>query len=220
MGANDRYDASTLSYTVDRAFACTSSTLSISGTLTGNTLSTGAAVLTGLTLSSATLGVHGITCSSTTNTLKDSSGNVMSTNTSPLVDLNFNITVTSGVPSSFALTNSPVTTYEPEFGVMNMSTFRRYAAAYYVPLDAFDFQMYDAHANGVNYVLGDTPVVAYLEFTSGVSSDAIGVKSDYLTYNATVATRHAFVIPDPLAVSTGLSPVSYTHLTLPTIYSV
>ena len=66
--------------------------------------------------------------------------------------------------------------------------------------------MYDAHANGVNYVLGDTPVVAYLEFTSGVSSDAIGVKSDYLTYNATVATRHAFVIPDPLAVSTGLSP--------------
>jgi hypothetical protein len=206
LGANDRYDASTLSYTVDRAFACTSSTLSISGTLTGNTLSTGAAVLTGLTLSSATLGVHGITCSSTTNTLKDSSGNVMSTNTSPLVDLNFNITVTSGVPSSFALTNSPVTTYEPEFGVMNMSTFRRYAAAYYVPLDAFDFQMYDAHANGVNYVLGDTPVVAYLEFTSGVSSDAIGVKSDYLTYNATVATRHAFVIPDPLAVSTGLSP--------------
>ena len=45
VGAADRFDASTSAYTVDREFACSCATLTISGTLTGNTLGVGADAL-------------------------------------------------------------------------------------------------------------------------------------------------------------------------------
>jgi len=205
VGAADRFDASTSSYTVDRGFTCSCATLSVSGTLSGNTLGTGTATLSGLTINAATLGEHVMTCRTTSNALKDAGGNVVSTNAVALVDLAFTIRVTSGPPTAVTLTNAPVTSYLPSFGVMNMSTFRLYTADYYVPLDVFEFQMYDAFANAVNYVLSGDPAAIRVRFTSGVAGDVIGAKSDYVTYDALVAERDAFIVPDTNVVSTGLN---------------
>jgi len=205
VGAADRFNASTSSYTVDRGFTCSCATLSVSGTLSGNTLGAGTATLSGLTINAATLGEHVMTCRTTSNALKDAGGNVVSTNAVALVDLVFTIRVTSGPPTAVTLTNAPVTSYLPSFGVMSMSTFRLYTADYYVPLDVFEFQMYDAFANAVNYVLSGNPAAIRVRFTSGVAGDVVGAKSDYVTYDALVAERDAFIVPDPNVVSTGLN---------------
>ena len=61
---------------------------------------------------------------------------------------------------------------------MNASTFRLYAADYYVPLDVFEFQMYDAFANAVDYVLSGDPAVIRVHFTSGVAGDVVMLTSD------------------------------------------
>ena len=212
VGASDRFNATTSSFSVHRMFACNCPTLSINGTLTGDTAGTGAAVLSGLVLQSPALGIHTFTCSSTGNTLKDSAGNVFSTNSVALVDLNFNITVTSGVPHYFALTNSPVALMSTSFGVMNMSTFRRYSSDYYVPLDDFKFQMYDAYSNEVNYLLTSNPVHLFVHYASGVSGDDIGTESVYVTYNSTVAKRIAHLVADPFGMSTGLN-VAFDYTT-------
>ena len=205
VGAADRFDASTSAYTVDREFACSCATLTISGTLTGNTLGVGAATLSGLTIDSATLGEHAVTCRTTSNTLRDSGSNVVSTNTVALVDLEFTIRVTSGPPTAVTLTNTPETTYLSSFGAMNASTFRLYAADYYVPLDVFEFQMYDAFANAVDYVLSGDPAVIRVHFTSGVAGDVVGATSDYASYDFLTAERDAFIVPDPNVFSTGLN---------------
>ena len=81
--------------------------------------------------------------------------------------------MTSGPPTAVTLTNTPETTYLSSFGAMNASTFRLYAADYYVPLDVFEFQMYDAFANAVDYVLSGDPAVIRVHFTSGVAGDVV-----------------------------------------------
>jgi len=204
VGAADRFNSSTLAYTVHRTFTCSSATLNISGSLSGDTAGTGNAVLTGLVLQSPTLGVHSFSCSSTGNTLKDSGGNIISTNAVALVALSFNITVTSGTPYTFAFTETPVSLMSSSFGVMSMSTFRLYTGEYYVPLDDFKFQMYDTYLNEVNYVLGGDLAQVVASFTSGVAGDDVGTQSVYMTYNATVANRSAHLVSDPFASSTGL----------------
>ena len=207
VGSGDRCDSSTLSETVERTFTCTSSTLTMSGTLSGDTAGTGAVILTGVTLSSPTIGTHTITCTSTGITLKDSSNNVVATSCSnSLADVDFVFSVTAGVYTNLQLANSPESAYMSSFGVMNTSNFRSYAADYYVPLDVFEVQVFDAYSNEVTYSSDDLDTAVQLSYVSG-ASETLGVLSYYLTFNGTVANRDAIVVVDPYAIhSSGLAP--------------
>jgi len=207
VGSGDRCDGSTLSNTVERTFACTSSTLTMSGTLSGDTAGTGAFILTGVILSNPTIGTHTITCTSTGITLKDSSNNVVATSCSnSLADVDFVFSVTAGVYTNLQLVNSPESAYMSSFGVMNISNFRSYAADYYVPLDVFEVQVFDAYSNEVTYSSDNLDTAVQLSYVSG-AGETLGVLSYYLTFNGSIADRDAIVVVDPYAIhSSGLTP--------------
>ena len=198
LGSADRFDSLTAAYEVWRTFVCSSGTLSVVGTLTGDTQGTGEVTLTGITLTSPTLGAHTISCISTGNTWKDAFGNVIGSSSAPLQGLDIHITVTAGVPVGFAITNSPRTSYSSSLGKLNVNTFRTYSADYYVPLDAFTMKLYDLYANEVTYALQNVSNrIVQLTYISGVANDVLNRLSDYVMYNNTVPTRDAFIVADP-----------------------
>jgi len=207
LGDADRFDSATSAYKVWRTFSCSSATLTLVGTLTGDTQGAGEATLSGITLTSPTLGAHTISCVSTGNTWKDEQLNVIGTSATALQALDINIEVTAGAPVGFAITSSPRLAYTPSLGVVTMSSFRDYAADLYVPLDEFTMKLYDTYSNEVTYALssGATRVVQ-LSYASGVASDTLNKVSDYLTFNSTVSTRDAFIVVDPYVGTGNLAP--------------
>lgn len=161
MGTDDRYAVYT-QYTVNRRIRCSSTTVTLGGTIEVETSGSGIANFTGLTIVRPAVGSHVIKCAEYENIINQVPPLIKRASESDFVSLaggEFTVSVVPGereaLQVQIAQANlNPLVDYSVSFGDVDTYSFRHYASAdRIVPLDTFNIRPVDAGGNALSGAL-------------------------------------------------------------------